>query len=132
MIFVGDRADTQEEMQSPPMGETFLTNTYLPSEDAIKAGVAHGLGKAVAKVGAGVMKKRERANTFTASRATPGSGSGSGPAKGVEVKRGWRSIVKMLSKPQLRGGGSSSGRDEAPPAKDWNEYTLTRQSSRGK
>ena len=112
------------------MGDTFLTSMHLPSEDAVKADMermkaaqaraneaASAAGKASERRG-----RRERANTFTGSRSGHGKDKG-----GSEGKRGWRTLVKMLSKPQLRSHGSNgqSGSPKGDP------YALTRQPSRG-
>ncbi|EKM53088.1 uncharacterized protein PHACADRAFT_210808 [Phanerochaete carnosa HHB-10118-sp] len=97
----------------PPMGDTFLSSVELPSETAIRAGVASGSGRlrgargdAEGKKGAG--RRRARAYTFTGrdSRDRDRRDEGRDASErgaGGEVRKGLRTIMKMLSKAHLRG-----------------------------
>ncbi|KAI0084943.1 hypothetical protein BDY19DRAFT_466740 [Irpex rosettiformis] len=97
---------------SPPMNETFLSSVDLPSEAVIRQSILSGFikmnNRKGAEPGKGKRRGRERSSTFTGQRSAPGKDS-----KGGEVKKGFRSIIRMLSKSQLRPGpteGSSASR----------------------
>ena len=135
-----DRPGEVDELNvlGPAMPGTFLASTFLPSEDVMKAGVArgkNGMGGSASEPGAPAPKRRggrERASTFTGSRSAPKNESKGGSSP--EARKGWRSIVKMLSRPQLRGGAQASsasggsGSDSKAPG---DVYALTRQPSKG-
>lgn len=92
------------------MGDTFLTMADLPSEEVIRRSVLTVFRRTKGKKGddSDKAKKRgrERSSTFTGQREVS-----SNDGRGGEVKKGIRAIMRMLSKPQLRGGESSPSND---------------------
>lgn len=87
------------------MADTFLTYSDLPSEAAIREGVATGSIKLNAFKGAGKKRgRRERAYTFGGQRDTKDGKDN----KGGEVRRGFRTLMKMLSKSQMKDTGAAS------------------------
>lgn len=103
---------TALDMLTPPMGDTFLSSVDLPSEAAIRAGVATGAGKrSAARSQSADGKRRRRARAYTFAGAKDGKereGKGGGGGGG-EVRRGFRTILKMLSKAHLANGAGSGG-----------------------
>ncbi|THH01015.1 hypothetical protein EW026_g1615 [Hermanssonia centrifuga] len=93
------------DVRNPPMGHTFLTRVDLPSEDTIRQGVAVSKAVMASNQRGRKRKGRERAYTFTGHR----EGSGKDSKGGSEMKKGWRSIVRMLSKPHLGGDTHGNG-----------------------
>ncbi len=97
------------------MPDTFLSSVNLPSEAVIRQSILSGFIKMNSRKGAeadkGKRRGRERSSTFTSQRNVPGKEN-----KGGEVRKGFRSIIRMLSKPQLRSGtaeGSSPSGDRS-------------------
>ena len=83
------------------MGDTFLSSVDLPSEEAIREGVATGS----IKLSGGPRKRRARAYTFTGRDNKDGKDTkGNG-----EVRKGFRTIMKMLSKAHIKGEGVDAG-----------------------
>ncbi|GJE93999.1 hypothetical protein PsYK624_101670 [Phanerochaete sordida] len=107
----GHDDDTQPQPARPPMGDTFLSSVELPSEHAIRAGVASSSGRRRAGEAKAGGRRRARAYTFTGrdsrERGAPeGAGQGQGRdarGGGGEVRRGLRTIMRMLSRAHLRG-----------------------------
>ncbi|KAI0339260.1 hypothetical protein BDW22DRAFT_1431862 [Trametopsis cervina] len=103
-------------VRSPPMGDTFLTRVDLPSEAAIRQSVLSGILRMNSrKSPEGEKKKRgrERSSTFTGQRNVAGKDGKT--AGGGEVRKGFRTLMKMLSKTQLRTaeGSPSGGRSQS-------------------
>ncbi len=103
--FVGTFEYAEMDVRNPPMGHTFLTRVDLPSEDTIRQGVAVSKAVMASNQRGRKRKGRERAYTFTGHR----EGSGKDSKGGSEMKKGWRSIVRMLSKPHLGGDTHGNG-----------------------
>ncbi|KAI0695252.1 hypothetical protein BC835DRAFT_965073 [Cytidiella melzeri] len=98
--------------RSPPMGDTFLTSVDLPSEAVIRQSVLRGgflrTKGAEGEKGGKRRGGRERSATLTSQQNTRGGKDGKG-AGGGEVRKGFRTLLRMLSKPQLRTGGGEEG-----------------------
>lgn len=90
-----------------PTSDTFLSSVELPSETAIRAGVATGsirLNAARGDSGSSYPKQRRaRAYTFTGRGSQDKEGK---EGKAGEVRKGFRTIMKMLSKAHLKGDAS--------------------------
>lgn len=88
----------------PQMADTFLSRSDLPSEAAIREGVATGSSKLNAFKGAGKKRgRRERSYTFGGQRDVKDGKDN----KGGEVRRGFRTLMKMLSKSQIKDTASA-------------------------
>lgn len=101
-------------VRSPPLNDTFLSSVGLPSEAVIRQSILSGFIKMNSRRSAEPDKSkrrgRERSSTFTGQRDTAPGKDG----KAGEMRRGFRTLMRMLSKPQLRGGeGSPSSVDRA-------------------
>ena len=97
-----------------------MSNAYLPSEDAVKAGmerIRSGTRLRGDRQLAGdeprKRGRRERASTFSATRSGHRKDERDGKS-GAEGRKGWRTLVKMLSKGSLRGGHTNArGQDNS-------------------
>lgn len=82
----------------------------LPSDEAIRRSVLWGFKRTKGKKGTDTenhkKRGRERSSTFTGQKPDV-----SKERKGGEVKKGLRTIMRMLSKPQLRGEGAPANGD---------------------
>lgn len=112
------------------MGETFMSSTRLPTEDAMKAGLVRGkIGADGASSGnlgfVATTRRRERANTFTGKTMSTRDKE-TAARNAAESRKGWRSIVQMWSS-QVRKAGVVKG---VTPVDD-SRYALTRQPSKG-
>lgn len=124
----GDKNDI--EMVRLPMGETFMSSTRLPTEDAMKAGLMRGKigadGASNGNLGSvSTARRRERANTFTGKSASTQEKE-TAARNASEARKGWRSIVQMWSS-QVRKASVVKG---VTPVED-SRYALTRQPSKG-
>lgn len=96
-------------MHSAPIGDTFLSSTDLPSEATIREGVKSGTSKLnAARHGASGngRRRRARAYTFTGKDGKEGKGGEGGE---VTVRKGFRTILRMLSKAQLKNAHGDEG-----------------------
>ena len=128
-------ADESDAMlDTAPMGDTFLSSVELPSETAIREGVASGSVRLKAARGepgkSDPARRRARSYTFTA-RDNRDKDRENRDAKG-DFRKGFRTtIMKMLSKAHLRNDSYEEdravveGRDEGE-----GRLALTRQLTR--
>lgn len=89
--------DTVTDMHSLPIGDTFLSSVDLPSEATIREGVASGTSKLnAARQGSADERRRRRARAYTF------TGKDGKDGKGGEVRKGFKTILRMLSKAQVK------------------------------
>ena len=121
----------------------FLSSVDLPSEATIREGVATGSSRLfAARQGSstssgGARQRRARAYTFTGRDSKDGSSrDGKGES---EVRKGFRTIMKMLSKAHIKGdasgalevGAGAAGAAGAGASAGGDPLALTRQRTRG-